>query len=342
MTTRRKAVFAVAAGLLCAASLAAQKLPFPTPESGAPSNYTESPVKADIAGFVRPPAGVDLPERVQVRLETHTGILLQRTWAAKSGHFQFHNIVCGFYVVATDVVGYKPVRIALEHSFIPAEGMMLKLVPAEGESSAEASEEPLNPRRYEAAREFQKGLAAFAESNFPASIKYFKKTIEIDAGLDEAYIQLAQAYWLERKPAEAQAVLQKAAILNPQNPRTLALLGRAYRVQQQWEKAVTNLHHALKLKEDLWITHFELSESFSGWGRADDAFPHARRAHELNANEPSTHQLYYNMLIHRRDYPAALAELDEFLRLFPKHALAERARQQRQALSSEIAKSARN
>ncbi|MCI0350265.1 MAG: tetratricopeptide repeat protein, partial [Acidobacteriales bacterium] len=215
-------------------------------------------------------------------------------------------------------------------------------VPADGEAGAEADEEPLNPRRYEAAREFQKGLAAFAESKFATSIKYFKKTIEIDAGLDEAYIQLAQAYWRERQPAEAQAVLEKAAILSPENPRTLALLGRAYRVQREWEKAVTNLHHALKLKEDLWITHFELSESFSGWGRADDAFPHAQRAHELNANEPSAHQLYYNLLIHRRDYPAALAELDEFLRLFPKHPLADRARQQRQALSSEIAKTARN
>jgi tetratricopeptide (TPR) repeat protein len=77
-------------------------------------------------------------------------------------------------------------------------------------------------------------------------------------------------------------------------------------------------------------------------GKVNEALPHAQRAHELNPSEAATHQTYYNTLIRRGDYRAALEELDEFLRLFPRHPLAEKARAQREALSKEVARRASN
>ncbi len=342
---RRIHMLALAAALGWAMQAAAQKLPFPMPEGSAPSDYTESPVKADIAGRVAPPAGLQLANKVLVRLETHTGIMLQRTWTDKGGAFQFSHIVCGFYVLAVDLPGYRPVRLAVEHSFIPADGLLLRLVRNEGSSEEDEESQPveqLNPLRAEAAKEFQKGIEKHAAEKLEASIRHFKKAIEIDPGLDEAHLQLAVVYLEQRNAAAAQSVLEDATLMNPRNPRTLWLLGRAYRLQSQWEKAVASLTRAVNLKEDFWIAQLELGQSLVALGKVNEAFVHVQRAHELNPNEPSTHHAYYNTLIRRGDYRTALDELDEFLRLFPKHSLAEKARQQREALSKEIAKTARN
>lgn len=335
---------AAIAVLLFSTSVAAQKLPFPTDEGRAPSDYTESPVKADISGRVIPPAGYQLADKVLVRLETHTGIQLQRTWTGKGGHFQFSHIVCGFYVLAVDLPGYQPIRMAVEHSFIPADGLMLRLTHAEGSSSEEDREpaERLNPQRRLAVKEFQKGLEKQAAEQSEAAIRQFRRAIDLDASLDEARLQLALVYLQQRNPAEAQSVLEDATLMNPRNPRTLALLGRAYRLQSNWEKAVASLARSVELKEDFWIARLELGQSLVALGRVAEALPHVQRAHELNPNEVSTHRAYYNTLIRRGDYRSALNELDEFIRLFPKHPLADKARVQREALSKEIARMARN
>lgn len=344
--TVRNLLVVTAAVLLAAASLAAQKLPIPVDESPTPSNYTESPVKADIAGRVVPAAGFPLPERVLVRLETHTGMLLQRTWTGRGGNFQFSHIVCGFYVLAVDVPGYNPVRVAIEHSFIPAEGVMLRLTKnegaaEEGEATA-ATPETLNPLRAEAAREFQKGLAQFAEEKFDASIRHFRKTIQVDPTFEEAYLQLGLVYLQQREPAKAQSVLEDATLRNPRNPRALALLGRAFRLQSQWEKAAAALQRSVEIKDDFWIAQLELGQTLVAMGKHPQAFPHLQRAHQLNPREASSHHLLYNALIRSGDYRTALDELDEFLRLFPKHPLAEKARAQREALSKEVTRTARN
>lgn len=343
----RRIISTAVLALLCTASAAAQKLPFPTQEGSAPSDYTESPVKADIAGRVVPAAGFDLPEKVLVRLETHTGIMLQRTWTGRGGNFQFSHIVCGFYVLAVDLRGYHPIRMAVEHSFIPAEGLMLRLMrkeeSAEGlEDAGPASGEPLNPLRREAAREFQKGQERFAEEKLEESIRHFRKAIQIDPTLDEAHLQLALVYLRRRDAPGAQSVLEDATLRNPGNPRTLALLGYAHRLQSQWDKAVAALSRSVEINEGYWIAQLELGQALVALGKFAEAYPHIQRAHELNPREASSHHLYYNALIRRGDYRAALDELDEFLRLFPKHPLAEKARVQREALSKEVLRTAHN
>jgi len=70
----------------------------------------------------------------------------------------------------------------------------------------------------------------------------------------------------------------------------------------------------------------------------EDAYPHLMRAHELNPGAPTVHLNLYNAQILRSDYRAAVAELDEFLKLFPDHPQAEPARRQRRALTADSAR----
>jgi Tfp pilus assembly protein PilF len=334
---------AVLLGLFLGASLSSgaggqQLPPFMKPEPTGPMDYTESPVKASIAGYVRIAGGAKLEGAAEVRLETTTGLMLYQSTAGKNGNFHFSNIPCGFYVLAVDVAGYQPVRMPLEHSFIPAEGIFLYLQPADGteaaavRASAAAGVEVPDKAR----KEFVRGMERLARNDPEKSIVHLQKAVEMCPAFDDATTQLALVYLQKKNYAEAQRVLEKATAANDKNARAFALLGRTYREQRMYQKAVLTLTRAIELKESSWMARLELGEAYSGLGQFAQALPHMARAHELNPGIPAIHQRYYNTLVRTNQLRPALAELDEFLKLFPDHALAPRARQQREALAKAV------
>lgn len=86
------------------------------------------------------------------------------------------------------------------------------------------------------------------------------------------------------------------------------------------------------------MAHLELGKTLLGLEQAEAAYPHIARAHELNPAAASAHILLYNTLILRNHHQAGLAELEEFLRLFPDHPVAAQARQQREGLRAYLNK----
>ncbi|GEM_PF-2083866 len=312
--------------------------PFQKPEVDGLTNFTESPVKASIAGYVRLPGGGKLEGGAEVRLETTTGLMLYQSRLGKNGNFHFSHVPCGFYVLAVDVAGYKPVRMPLEHSFMPAEGIFLNLEPAEGAeaAAARASADVDANVPEKARREFVKGMEKLGRNDPEKSIVHLQKAVEMCPAFDDASTQLALVYLQKKDYAEAQAVLERATAANDKNARGFALLGRAYREQKMYAQAVAALARAIELKESSWMARLELGEAYSGLGQFEQALPHMARAHELNPGMPAIHQRYYNTLVRTNQLRPALAELDEFLKLFPDHPLAGRARQQREALAKAV------
>lgn len=295
------------------------------------TDYTESPIKASIAGRVQFPKGFMPAEPVRVRLETHTGGILDQIVAGTDGRFQFNHVACGFYVLAVDVAGYRPVRLPVEHSFIPAEGLVLSLVSGEGSAAQAAAIPP------KALREHQRGVESLAKKDEAKSITSFEKAIELCPLFDDAYSDLALVHLQRKDLPAARQVLERALAKNSDNLRALVLLGRTARLQGEYPRAVDVLGRALVHKEASWVARLEMGEALVALNRMEEASLHIARAHELNPGLPSIHQLHYNTLIRRSQYRAALAELDEFLSLFPEHSLALKARQQRAALAQKVA-----
>ena len=323
-----------------ASSVFAQRSPFPTPEPTGPQDYTESPVKPEISGYVKFPQGQGTNELVLVRLETSTGTLLRQAWAGRFGYFTIPEVSCGNYVLAVDVSGYSPVRVPIEHSFIPPGAIFLRMVPVEGGSAAAAeaaasARDSKYPAR--ARQEYSKGLEALAKKKADESVRHFRKAIEISPAYDDAYFQLGWAHFQQRQYGDAQRALDKTITLNEKNAQAYALLGAVYRQQNQFQDAIQALEHSLRLEENSCRAHLELGETLLKLGRVNEAYPHVTRAHSLNPGLAPTHIALYNSLILRNDYQAAVAELEEFLRLFPDNALAARARQQRDALAKVVA-----
>ena len=313
----------------------------PVPDYSFPQENPVSPVKGPITGSVRLPPGEELNESMLVRLETHTGFLMSQIWTKESGRFEFFNVACGTYVLAVDVAGYYPVRRIVDHSYEPAEGLVLQLIADESQSSSRATT-TVSLRTLlvpEAAREeFEKGMKAVAEKKSDRAARHFEKAIELHPDYDDAYVQLALAHLQRGKRAEARSVAERALAQNNTNAGAYAVLGVALREQGKPEESAAALQRALEINEDSWYSRLELGRTLLELRRVEDAYPHLVRAHELNPGAPTVHLNLYNAQILRSDYRAAVAELDEFLKLFPDHPQAEPARRQRRALTADSAR----
>ncbi len=294
--------------------------------------------RPSIAGEVRSADGQS-PQTVVVKLETRTGMKVNQAWTASSGRFEFYGVPLGQYYLVVQADGFKPIREPLDLSFGNILGLILYLVPEERDP-VQVEGDTVDVRELKlpkkALKEFEKGVELLRERKAAESIAHFRKAIEAHAGFDDAYLQLCLAYFRQRQVAEGQRTLEEAIAANPENWRALNLLGRVSRRQKQYEKAAELLTRSLAIKEDSWVAHVEMGEALAGLNRLEEAFPHVVRAHELRPEEPAIHQLYYNILIKRGQYDAALKELDEFIRLFPEHTLTPKAKQQRIALLQQV------
>ena len=321
--------------LLFLAPLSAQQ-----PSSRPPLGEVRKPT---IQGEVRLQEGARVDRPVVVKLETLGGSQAAQSWTGSSGRFEFYQVPPGQYTLVVDSAGYRVVRQRIEYTFYPLEGIVLYLV-------ADAAPEPLGDEfaivdvsrlkiPSKALNHFEKGVAKMKERNTPESIEHFRAAIAAYPAFDDAYLQLTLAHFRTRTAAslaEAEKTLHAAVQANPQNWRALNVLSRVCRRQKRYEEAAQFGARSLAIKEDSWLAHVEMAEAMAGLNRFTDAGKHAARAHELNPAEPSIHQLYYNALIRQDQYPAALAELDEFIRLFPEHRLTPRAREQRVALAKSL------
>ena len=91
-----------------------------------------------------------------------------------------------------------------------------------------------------------------------------------------------------------------------------------------------------------WITTSGLytsiwDKSWESRGEVEDAYHHAYRAHQLHTEVPDVHLTFYNACVNESDYASALAELDEFVKLYPNSDAAKRMLAIRDDLSREVA-----
>jgi tetratricopeptide (TPR) repeat protein len=182
----------------------------------------------------------------------------------------------------------------------------------------------------EARKEFEKGYRELAERKHPElSVPHFQKAIELHRDYDEAYVQLALAFFEQRQRANALRTLSKAVEIYPQNARAFALLGKVLIDTNQVEPGIQALEEALALDETLWGAHADLGSALLYRKELDRALTHARRAFALNPQVPLTHVLLATVLQERKEYAEAVQVLDECLRQFPDGKLAAELRKQR-------------
>ena len=320
-----------------ALSLAAQSVPSLGRTSAEADALSRRP---SVSGHIRSLGGRSLPQNVLVRLENSTGVEVAQAWSGSSGDFVFPHVSAGNYVIVVDQMGYKPVRIPLQITMGPLSGLLVELEP-EQDDAAEVPGAAVSLRQLQvpkkARKEFQEGLEAQSRHQTEQSAAHFRRAIELYPDFDDAYIQLALLHLQQGAYGEAQRVAEAALSVNDKNPQAYALEGVACRWQGNDLQAQKALEHSLQLDERSWFAHLELGRVYLRQRQLEAGYQHISRAHALNPGVPSVHLSFYNTLLLRHKTREALAELDEFLRLFPDHHLAAKVRERRQSLTDSLA-----
>ena len=262
-------------------------------------------------------------EGVVVKL-TNRYVPVDQTFTGSEGRFAFGPLLQQQFDVEVEVEGYKPARVSVDLRYTCQEKTVTVLLEPAVIVTIQQPTEPLVSARElqvpgSARKAFAKGVQELQEKERPdRSLEHFRKAIEIHADYNEAYIQLARALLALNQQAEAQQVLERATEVNKENARAFLLLGMTHCQQGHAAECLRALREAVRLDKESWLAQFELGRALLEYGLADQAQPHAQRAHELNPKARNVHLLLHNVCMELGDYQTALAEVSEFLELFPE------------------------
>jgi tetratricopeptide (TPR) repeat protein len=260
-------------------------------------------------------------ENVMVRIETHSGALVDQITTDSMGRFRFSRLRQGQYRVSATGAGVNSgVQTVDVSRASPRVNVFLQLVP---EQSTFGSPPPARGGVIdarvppEARTAFEKGRIALSEKKPNAATSYFKKAVEIYPGFHDAHMSLGQLYMDAGEWEKAEGSLRQAVKVNPKSVTAMVSLGEVYRRLKKYSEGEQVLVEALKLDNNSWESNFTLGRIH--WELKDivKAGRYVARAIELQPNVAESHLLAGNIFV-RAGLPAqALIEYEEYLRLAP-------------------------
>ena len=276
-------------------------------------------------------------ENAMVRLETHSGALVDQGTTDSMGRFRFTRLRSGQYrVSATSGVFVSPPQLVDLSRASPRVHLLFQLAPESPTFAKTVKVGVIDARvPLDARSAFDKGQAALAEKKTDAAILHFKKAIEIYPQFYDAHLSLGQLFMESSLWEKAETSLRQALTVNPKAVRAMASLGEVYRRQKKYEQGTKVLADALKFDNNSWESNFTLGRIY--WELKDivNAGKYVARTIELQPDLAEAHLLAGNIFM-RAGLPAnALIEYQEYLRLAPSGEFAE----QTQTLVAKLKKS---
>lgn len=325
--------------LTVSGTAAAQQRPGTTGTSNTPSIIPE---ECAIGGRVLYGNNFQAAENVSVHLEQRS-VVRDRTYTMGLGRFEFRGLGKDYYTIVAKADGFKPARQEVDLSYVCRNRNVTIMLEPETVVVTENPAAPMVSAREleipdKARKAFQKGVRQLHEKgNAEKGLKHFQKAIEIHSDYDEAYVQLAVAQLQLENPVAAQEALETAVSVYSENARAQVLLGMMYGGQGDLEAAVTTLQRGVDADENNWLGHYELGKALVKQERHQEALPHAQRAHELNRQNPNVHLLLHDVTLQLQDLETALAEVKEYIELYPDADIVPRLRQHADLLEQTIA-----
>lgn len=264
-------------------------------------------------------------ENAMVRIETHSGALVDQGTTDSMGRFRFTRLRSGQYrVSATSGTFVSPPQMVDLSRSSPRVHLLFQLVAETPMFASPAKVGVIDARVPTAAKTaFDKGQASLVEQKTDVAISHFKKAIEIYPQFYDAHLLLGQLFMESSQWEKAEESFRQALTIDPKAVRAMVSLGEVYRRQKKYEQGVKVLAEAVKIDNNTWDSNFTLGRIY--WELKDivNAGKYVARTIELQPDLAEAHLLAGNIFM-RAGLPAnALIEYEEYLRLAPKGEFAE-------------------
>lgn len=130
------------------------------------------------------------------------------------------------------------------------------------------------------------GQAALAGSALDRAIAQFREEIEVNPVSGAAYEHLGDAYLRKQQFADAQDVLNRAVLLEPNSTGPFILLGQVLLKSNQPALAVPFLRRAEDMDPSNSLTHFALLQAYRSMGDKEDAAREAKATQRTTEPNP--------------------------------------------------------
>ncbi len=278
---------------------------------------------------------------VAIQLQGGEGAELSDGVSSDGGYFEFRRLRPGSYTLSIDLAGYERVSLSVDASMQFARGLQIVLHATQdskapgGANSVSAHELSMPAKARDMMASGRTKLYQTKDAN--AALADFRQAVEIAPQFYEAEYQVAMAQLTLGQRDDASASFQKSIDIS-EGKYGEAYVGLATLLLDRGdlsggEKAV---RRGLELSPDFWLGSYELGRAELYQGHIADAEKSAEQARSLAPTAPVVYRLLANIHIQKKDYRAAQADIDAYIKLDPDSPAGVRAKQLRDELSKKI------
>ena len=278
---------------------------------------------------------------ILIHVLSEQGSDLTDTTTSESGYFNIYSLKPAIYTIDIDLDGFRRSETQIDLQFGSVRNVQITLTAASGKESDKktgtvSAHELSIPAK--ARESYQSGKIKLYEQNNPSgAIEDFASALQLAPSYYEAEYQMAMAYLAQGKREEAAESFQKSIDLSEKKygPGFIGLgtLAIDKKDDSAGEKLV---RQGVTLNPDYWLGHFELGRALFNEGKTDEAATAAEQAKSLAPNEPITYRLLTMIHLKQKNYRAAVADIDEYVKLDPDSAAGRRAKELRGQVAEKI------
>lgn len=283
----------------------------------------------NLMGFVRSTDNKPVKDaRVEIS-DQRTGHVASAAYTNENGEFEIDNLPLGAYEVSvTHGLAQDRQQVTLDAAGATVAFHLAERTTADtqvGNNSSVSVAEMKVPKK--ARQHLEKAQEALKKQKVDEAVK------EIDAAV-EAYPEYAKALTLrgiirmdQGHTQDAMNDFQGAITADPNYALAYTAIGSAYNSLGQFDNAARSLDRAQEIDPRGWQAHFEMSKAEIGREHYDVALREINRALELSPQEfPPMHLVRAHIYLSQKNYPEAMADLEQYLAKAPQDANAEAAR----------------
>ncbi len=292
-----------------------------------------------IGGSIRDNSNQRGLESIQVVLKDATGTPVTTTFTRDNGDFQFDGLGNGDYIVEVTLMGYEQFQQQISINGASRMGLSIFLAksakPATPALQLSISAHQLSVP-HKAHDEFEKGMSLiYLKSDYRGAIAQFQLAIKDFPTYYEAYAEEGGAYYQLEDLSHAEEALQKSIDLSSgQYADAMFSLATILSDTKRYTEAVTVSRRGISVDASSWRGPFELARALTALKQTDEAEKSAQRARDLMPDNPPVYLLLANIHIQRKDYPALIRDLDDYLRLAPLGPEADQARKTKERVQA--------
>jgi Flp pilus assembly protein TadD len=292
-----------------------------------------------IGGNVHDAADHRAMDNTQVTLKSPTGETVKDAFTRGNGDFQFDGLRNGEYMIEVNVKDYDLYSERISVSGSSHVGISINLnkvgkIPGTtAQMSISAHQLSVPHKAYD---EFEKGLSLiYLKSDYRGAINQFQLAIRDFPTYYEAYAEEGAAYQLLEEQGPAEEALRKSIELSSgQYAEALFNLAALLTNTKRFPEAEAVARKGVSVDKSSWRGPFELARALIALKQADEAEKNAQEARDIMPDNSPVYLLLANIHIQKKDYPALIRDLDEYLRLAPNSPEAEQARKTREHVQS--------